>query len=441
MNRSGKIETFHVCTYGCQMNLADSSTLIATMITRGYRRVADEGDADLIVINTCSVREKAEERVLGRLGELTGLKKQRPGLKIAVVGCMAQRRGAGLIAEAPGVDYVLGPDRLFELPEVIEGRENTSAVMTAFGHENIDLIEPARETAYSAYVTISRGCNNYCSYCIVPYVRGRETCHSAQHIIGAIRKLVAEGVVEVTLLGQNVNSYRWGEVDFPGLLQLVVAETDLPRLRFMTSHPKDFSKRLADVTATEPRILPHVHLPLQSGSDRVLERMGRLYTWDHFRCMVDYLRANLDYLSLTTDLMVGYPGETPDDYEQTLDAVRYAQFDSAFMFRYSVRPGTTAARLDDDVPEEEKISRLRRLIDLQQNISWERNQREVGQVRRALVEGWSRRSREQARARTEGNKTALFPCASPREGALVPLRITSADAFTLHAELAGETPC
>jgi tRNA-2-methylthio-N6-dimethylallyladenosine synthase len=434
MTADGRVETFHVTTYGCQMNLADSSTLVATLLSRGFRRVPNEKDADLIILNTCSVREKAEERVLGRLGELYKFKRRRPRLKIAVVGCMAQRLGEDLREQVPYVDYVLGTDRLFELPDVVLGREGTSQVMTAFGHENVDLIQPVRENEFSGFVTISRGCDNFCSYCIVPYVRGREQSHSVEHIVDSVNRMVAEGTVEVMLLGQNVNSYRYGHTDFPELLRTVVRETDIPRLRFMTSHPKDLSGRLVEVLAEEPRVMPHIHLPLQSASDPVLERMGRRYTFDHYRQIVEMIRSRLEYVVLTTDLIVGFPGETLADFETTLDAVRGLQFDSAFMFRYSVRPGTKAARLDDDVPEREKIRRLNELIDLQQSISYERNQREVGQIRYSVVEGFSRRSRRESRARTEGNKTVLFACDKPEVGAIVPLRITSADAFTLHGE-------
>jgi tRNA-2-methylthio-N6-dimethylallyladenosine synthase len=418
------------------MNLADSSTLTATLVTRGYRRVADEKDADLLIFNTCSVREKAEERVLGRLGDVYQYKKKRPHMKIAVVGCMAQRLGEKLRADVPYVDYVLGTDRVFELPDVIEGIEGTSPVMTAFGHENMDMIMPSKETSFSGFVTISRGCDNYCSYCIVPYVRGKERAHSADQIVSAIGKLADEGVVEVTLLGQNVNSYRCGDTDFPKLLERVALETGIQRVRYMTSHPKDLSERLVDVMAEQPKVMPHIHLPLQSGSNRVLKRMGRVYTIEHYLKTIEYIRATLDYVSLTTDLIVGFPSETEDEYEQTLEAVRTVRFDAAFMFRYSVRPDTAAARFDDDVPEEEKISRLNRLIKLQQEIGEEQNQREVSQVRHGMVEGYSRRSEQYYRARTEGNKIVLFENECVLEpGVVVPVKITSADAYTLHGDM------
>lgn len=435
MEKAKKVETFHILTYGCQMNLADSSTLATGLITRGYRRVADESKADLIVLNTCSVREKAEQRVFGRLGELSACKRKRPHLRLAVVGCMAQRWGDKLIEKVPHVDYVLGTDRLFELPDVLEGIEGTSSVMTAFGHENMDMIIPSRETPYSAFVTISRGCDNYCTYCIVPYVRGKERAHSADQIVDSVKRMVDEGVVEITLLGQNVNSYRHHDTDFPRLAKRVAGETNIKRIRFMTSHPKDLSKSLVDVMADEPKIMPHIHLPLQSGCDRILEKMGRVYTLGSYLKIIEYIRKKLDYVSITTDLIVGFPTETEQEYEQTLKAVREVLYDTAFMFRYSVRPGTAAAQYEDDVPEAEKIRRLNKLIDLQQQIGRERNQRELNQIRYSLIEGVSRRSRQYLRARTEGNKTVLFKTNGISAGTIVPIRITAADAFTLHGEL------
>ncbi|UCG62665.1 MAG: tRNA (N6-isopentenyl adenosine(37)-C2)-methylthiotransferase MiaB [Candidatus Zixiibacteriota bacterium] len=435
MEKRSKIQTFHISTYGCQMNLADTSTLMATMINRGYRPVDNERDADLIILNTCSVREKAEQRVFGRLGEIARYKFRKPHLKIAVVGCMAQRLGKELIEQVPHVDYVLGTDRVFELPDVIEDKPGTDQVMTALGHENIDFITPVKETPYSGFVTIARGCDNHCSYCIVPYVRGKERAHSTDYIIDSVRRMVNEGVVEITLLGQNVNSYSCDETDFPDLLKRVAGETGVKRLRFMTSHPKDLSEKLVDLMAAEPKIMPHVHLPLQAGSNRVLKRMGRVYTVEHYLKIVEYIRKKLDYICLTTDLIVGFPGESEKEYEATLAVVRQVKFDSAFMFRYSTRPGTPAARYPDDVPEKDKIRRLNKLIAMQQEISRCQNQRELNQVRFSLVEGTSRRDATVLRARTEGNKTVLFASENVAVGGVVPVRITEADAFTLHGQL------
>ena len=435
MSKEKKIETFHIQTFGCQMNLADSSTLASTLITRGYRRVKEEKDADLLILNTCSVREKAESRAIGRLGEIYKYKRKKPYMKIAVVGCMAQRLGDDLISKVPHVDFVLGTDRLFELPDVIEGLEGASSVMTAFGHENIDMIEPIKENSYSGFVTISRGCNNYCTYCIVPYVRGKERSHSDDYIVDAVKKMVDEGVVEATLLGQNVNSYLYNNTDFPELLKRVSSESGIQRLRFMTSHPKDLSKKLVDVIADDPKILPHIHLPLQAGSNRILDRMGRVYTIEHYMKIVEYIKEKLPYVTLTTDLIVGYPSETEEEFEETLDVVSEVRYDSAFMFRYSVRPGTTAAKYDNDVSEDDKIRRLNKLIKLQRDISYEQNQREIGEIRFSLVEGDSKRSKNKMRARTEGNKTVLFDGGDYTVGSVLPVMIQSADSFTLHGEV------
>ncbi len=435
MTQNKKIETFHISTYGCQMNLADSSILATSLTTRGYRRVADEKDADLIVLNTCSVREKAESRVFGRLGEIYKYKREKPFMKIAVVGCMAQRLADDLIKKVPHVDYVLGTDRIFELPDALEGIEGTSSVMTAFGHENMDMIEPVKETPYSGFVTISRGCDNYCTYCIVPYVRGKERSHSDDYIVDAVKKMVDEGVVEATLLGQNVNSYKYNDTDFPKLLSRVAKESGIKRLRFMTSHPKDLSKQLVDVMAEDSTIMPHIHLPVQAGSNRVLQKMGRIYTIEHYMKIIEYVKTNLPYVVLTTDIIVGYPTETESEYEETLKIVSDVRYDSAFMFRYSVRPGTAAADFVDDVSEDDKIRRLNKLIKLQHGISYEQNQRELNQVRFALIEGYSKRSPEKMRARTDGNKTVLFEDKGFKEGAIVPVKITAADAFTLHGEI------
>ncbi|MFZ5980142.1 MAG: tRNA (N6-isopentenyl adenosine(37)-C2)-methylthiotransferase MiaB [Candidatus Zixiibacteriota bacterium] len=427
-----QLNTFHISTFGCQMNLADSSTLVANLLTRGYQRVEHEKDADLLIFNTCSVREKAEERVIGRLWDVYQFKKNRPSVKIAVVGCMAQRLGEKLREVFPHVDYILGTDRFFELPDVIQGREGTSPIMIAFGHENMDIIEPVRENAFSGFVTISRGCDNFCTYCIVPYVRGPERTHSADFIVDNVKKMVDQGVVEITLLGQNVNSYRWHDTDFPDLLKRVASETAIRRIRFMTSHPKDLSRRLVDIMAENEKLMPHIHLPLQSGSNRILEKMGRNYSIEHYNKIVDYIRSKLDYVCITTDLIVGFPSETEAEFESTLAAVRDIQYDSAFMFRYSVRPGTAAAGYDDDVSEEDKIRRLNKLIEIQKHISYERNQREIGRTCLSVVEGLSRRSDDFLRARTEGNKTVLFKADNVRIGEIIPITVESADAFTLH---------
>lgn len=427
--------TFHISTYGCQMNFADSSSLSQSLMRQGYVEAEREDDADVIIFNTCSVRAHAEDRVFGRLGEVSRFKKVDPNRRIVVVGCMAQRLGENLLKEAPYVDAVLGPDQMFELTRYLESTDGEPEVDTLLNRKDIDIIEPHRETSYSAFVPISRGCDNFCAYCIVPHVRGRERNHSVSHIRDAVLRMIDDGVVEITLLGQNVNSYIHDDIGFPELLRLLMKETSIVRLRYLTSHPKDMSPELVDVMAEYPdRLMPHVHLPLQAGSDRLLKMMGRRYTRAQYMEKLNYLRERLDYVSVTTDLIVGFPTETEDEFEMTLDAVREIGYDAAFMFRFSPRPGTAAAKLNDDVAETDKIRRLNTLIELQQKIGSERNQREIGRVISSVVEGYSRRSKELARARTDGNKTVLFPATDIKPGEIVKVRVDRADAFTLHGE-------
>jgi len=427
-------KSYKIVTFGCQMNLADSGVLGAILDSRGYNRAEKEEDADIIILNTCSVREKAETRVLGRLAELSHLK-ETADKKIVVVGCMAQRMGDRLLSRAPCVDLVLGTDRIFDLPKFIENGTSFPAVRTETGLEEPADVIPARNNRHTAFVTISRGCDNYCSYCIVPYVRGRERSYPVSRILKQIKALVTDGVIEITLLGQNVNSYRDDGIDFPELLKKAASDTDIQRIRFMTSHPKDMSDRLVEMIKSEPKMMSHVHLPLQSGSDRILKMMGRKYTYGHYLTLVDKLRRAVPDISLTTDLIVGFPSETEEEFRMTLDAVNGVRFDSAFMFRYSVREGTSAAGFDDDVPEEEKINRLNELINLQKNVAYEKNQDEVGRIRSVLVDGFSRRSDNFLKGKTEGNKTVLFAGGTDMIGRVQRVKIISADSWTLHGEL------
>jgi tRNA-2-methylthio-N6-dimethylallyladenosine synthase len=429
---------FKIITFGCQMNLADSGLLAAVMEARGYQPINNEADADVIILNTCSVRARAEERVFGRLSELSRCKRADHTKKIAVVGCMAQRLKGAILKRAPYVDIILGPDRILDLPRYLDnGRALSGPVIhTEFGFESIEDIIPSRDNKYSDFVTISRGCDNFCTYCVVPYVRGRERSYPASMIIKQINKLAADGVREVTLLGQNVNSYRDGNRDFSELLRAVSRETEIARIRFMTSHPKDMSDRLIDIISDEPKMMAHVHLPMQSGSNRILEKMGRAYTFEHYLSLVEKLRRAVPHVSLTTDLIVGFPSETEREYQLTLDSVKAIRFDSAFMFRYSPREGTAAAKYNDDVPEPEKIRRLIELISLQKQIALDKNQSEIGKIRSVLVDGPSRRSEQVLKGKTEGNKTILFKASRDIIGQVRNIRVTSADSWTLHGELA-----
>jgi len=417
------------------MNLADSGILSSAMEAAGYTATPNPSEAGVIILNTCSVREKAEERALGRLAELVKFKKN-DQTYVCAVGCMAQRMGRGLIDKIPGIDFVLGTEQLFELPQLLTRKNGMPVVETAMGGDPAWAeYPPEPDNPYSGFVTITRGCNNYCAYCIVPYLRGPERHRKPEAIIKDVRHLVSRGVLDMTLVGQNVNSYSHESIRFLDLIRRVIEETEIPRIRFITSHPKDLSDDLIEVFAEEPRLMGHVHLPLQSGSDRILDKMFRRYTYGHFKSLVDKLRRARPDIALTTDLIVGFPTETEEEYEMTLAAVREIRFDAAFMFRYSIREGTWAAKnLIDDIPEEEKLRRLQKLIDLQKNISFEVNQKEVGLVREVLVDGTSRRDDKIWKGKSEGNKTVLIESDRNLLGQIVPTRIVRADSWTLHGE-------
>ncbi|NMC44677.1 MAG: tRNA (N6-isopentenyl adenosine(37)-C2)-methylthiotransferase MiaB [candidate division Zixibacteria bacterium] len=429
-------KTYYLHSYGCQMNLADSGVLAAAMEGAGYVPVADPGQAGIIILNTCSVREKAEERALGRLRELAHLKRTN-GAALCAIGCMAQRLGSRLLEQIPELDIILGTERLFLLPELLAEKNGAPVVDIAAG-DNPAWAEypPAPDNPFSGHVIITRGCNNYCAYCIVPYLRGPERHRSPEAVLRDVAHLAAHGVSEVTLVGQNVNSYCSDGLDFAGLLRRVAAETAVKRIRFITSHPKDISDGLIRLFAEEPKVMGHVHLPLQSGSDRILGLMSRGYTLEHYRRRVDRLRQARPDIAVTTDLIVGFPTETDREYAATLEAVRQIAFDAAFMFRYSVREGTWAAQnLPDDVPEATKLERLAGLIALQKQMSYDVNQKEVGRVRQVLIDGVSRRDRTVWKGKTEGNKTILVSGGADLLGRIVPVRVARADSWTLYGEL------
>ncbi len=436
MSAELKKKYYHIITYGCQMNVADSQTLAGCLEDSGFTATEEEEQAELIIVNTCSVREKAEERAFGRLGDLRRLKKDGRKLNIVVVGCMAQRLGARIIERIPHVDLVLGTDRMFDLPEILAHKDTVPEVHTAFGHENLDDAPAIRDTPFSAYLTITRGCNNYCTFCIVPFVRGREKYHPTEHLVRQASELAADGVIELTLLGQNVNSYRDGEVDFPGLIKRIADETDIQRIRYTSPHPKDLSIRLIELHANEPKVMPHVHLPIQSGSDRILQKMARPYLYRHYRNIVKKLREATPHIAISTDAIVGFPTETEADFQMTLDAFEESQFDSAFMFHYSEREGTRAHKeIKDDIPRELKIERLERLIAMQKKISYNKNQFELGKIQDTLVDGFSRRDRSVLKGKTPGGKTALFAGDESLIGKVIQVKISQADSWTLHGSV------
>jgi tRNA-2-methylthio-N6-dimethylallyladenosine synthase len=428
-------------TFGCQMNVYDSEKLKSILLPLGYSLTGDEKKADVIVLNTCSVREKAERRALGRLSDLSRYKSANPQLTLVVVGCMAQRMGEELIKKIPSLDLILGPDQIFQLPKYLQNHMGKPMVVVSRSREDFpcEVFKqeevPQRKYKYTAFVAISRGCDNFCSYCVVPYVRGPERHRPIAQIIKEIQLLAESGCKEVSLIGQNVNSYRYDGHDFSDLLRKVNDETKIEWIRFMTSHPKDLSEKLIDQMAFLPKVCEHLHLPLQSGSDRILQMMNRAYTSKDYFKLVELAKARIGDLSLTTDLIVGFPTETEEDFKQTLKMVEKVEFDSAFMFRYSVREKTKAASFPDDVPEEVKLERLHTLIELQKQVSKRKNQRMIGKTPMVLVDEISRRNKGKLKGKTGTNKTVVIQANENILGTIAPVKILDADSFTLFGKL------
>ncbi len=437
----------YIETYGCQMNVADSEVVASVMQMAGYELADDVTDADAVLLNTCSIRDNAEQKIVARLQYLASLRRKRPGgLIIGVIGCMAERLQRELI-ERHGVDLVAGPDSYLDLPALFasaEAGEKAINVELSTTETYRDIV-PVRigGARVGGFVSIMRGCNNFCSYCIVPYTRGRERAGPVESILREIADLRARGFREVTLLGQNVNSYcakgegpGGADVSFAELLEAVADAAPDMRIRFTTSHPKDMSHETLVAMAAHPNICRHIHLPVQSGSNSVLKAMNRKYTREWYLERVADIRATLPDCSITTDLFTGFHGETEEDFGQTLDLMRSVGFDSAFMFKYSERPGTLAARtMPDNVPEEVKIDRLNRMIALQNELSAESNRRDVGREFDVLVEGVSRRSTEQWVGRTSQNKTCVFPRGDFRTGDTVRVKVVDSTSATLICTL------
>ncbi len=433
-------ENFHIVTYGCQMNKSDSEVLTSILSEHGYVRVDELQDADIVLLNTCSVRDTAESKVIGRLGRLKHLKRERPDMILGVCGCMAQSWGQQLTEKFSQVDIVLGTGRLAELPRLIrQFKELGHAVVdVSETPSDVDTTHTIRESSISAWVTIMHGCNNFCSYCIVPYVRGRERSRSSSGILREVKALAEKGYKEITLLGQNVNSYGLDtdeSLDFADLLALVDEDSHgIERIRFTTSHPKDVSPKLIDAIADLPKVCKHFHLPVQAGSDEILARMNRGYTRQYYLDLVSELKEKVPGIALSTDLIVGFPGETEEDFADTLDLVRQAQFDVGFCFRYSQRRDTPAASMEDQLPEETKMRRLYELLEFQDGISMVRNQALVGTRQEVLVEGINPRDETQMTGRTGTNKIVFFPGDDRLIGQLITVTITRAGNWSLRGE-------
>jgi tRNA-2-methylthio-N6-dimethylallyladenosine synthase len=439
---TGSGQKLYIETYGCQMNVGDTEIVVSIMQSEGFSHTADISEADIILINTCSVRDNAEQRVWGRLHEFKRHKKSKPGLLVGVIGCMAERLREELMERERIVDVVAGPDSYRDLPRLVhnasDGARGVNVQLSR--EETYAEISPIRldKNGVSAFIAIMRGCNNFCSYCVVPFTRGRERSRDPQTIVREARELFDAGYREVTLLGQNVNSYSWpgdkpnGTTGFPELLRMVAAISPSLRVRFATSHPKDLSNYLLEVMAAMPNICRSIHLPAQSGSTQMLERMNRRYTREWYLDRMRAIRRYLPDCSITTDLIAGFCGETRKDHEQTLSLMREVGYDFAYMFKYSERPETQAARtMPDDVPEEEKTARLTEIIALQNELSFASNRRDVGHRFEVLVEGTSKRRANQLSGRTSQNKVVVFDSNGQRAGDYVTVEIIDCSSATL----------
>ena len=443
------MKKLYIETYGCQMNVADSEVVASVMQMAGYETTENLDEANAVFLNTCSVRDNAEQKIYHRLEALAAIRRKRP-LIIGVLGCMAERAQQDLL-DNHHADLIAGPDAYLSLPDLIAQAET--------GHKAMNIELSTTETykdivpqriglghRIGGFVSIMRGCNNFCHYCIVPYTRGRERSRDIESILKEVRDLRDRGFKEVTLLGQNVNSYRSKErrregekeTDFPALLRRVAEEAPEMRIRFTTSHPKDMSDETLQVIAEMPNVCKHIHLPVQSGSDKILKLMNRKYTREWYLDRVAAIRRIIPDCGLSTDIFVGYHSETEEDHQMSLDLMREVGYDSAFMFKYSERPGTYASKhLPDDVPEEEKIRRLNELIALQTEISAQQNKKDEGKTFEVLVEGFSKRSRDQLCGRTEQNKMVVFPKAGHHIGETVQVKITGSTSATLLGESEG----
>ncbi len=427
-------------TYGCQMNVADSEVVAAMMEMAGYDTTENDNEAAAVLLNTCSIRDNAEQKIYSRIAYWNSMRRKTGrNIIIGVIGCMAERLKQELI-EKHGVDIVAGPDAYLDIPNLFAAAETGAPAI------NIELsttetyrdIVPRRigSNGVSGFISIMRGCNNFCSYCIVPYTRGRERSREPESILRELADLRARGFKEVTLLGQNVNSYNFdNSVDFPALLEMVAEAAPDMRIRFTTSHPKDMSDRTLEVMAAHPNIARHIHLPVQSGSNSVLKAMNRKYTREWYLDRVAAIRRILPDAGLSTDMFTGFHNESEEDFQQTLSLMREAGFDSAFMFKYSERPGTLASReMPDNIPEDVKIERLNRMIALQNELSLESNRKDIGKEFEVLVEGTSKRNAGELFGRTSQNKVAVFPAGNLRPGDFTRVRVLSATSATLLAE-------
>lgn len=434
----------YIETYGCQMNQSDSEIVGAIVEENGLEVIEDINQADIIFVNTCSIRDNAEQRVKNRLGEFEAIKKRKPELRIGVLGCMAERMKEELFKENKSVDIIVGPDSYRDIPKLLNlaesGQKAANVILSE--EETYSEITPVRlsSNGVSAFISIMRGCENFCSYCVVPYTRGKERSRDYNSIIKEAEDLFSKGYKEITLLGQNVNSYLWEneneKINFAKLIEMVAKVSPLLRIRFSTSHPKDISEELIDVIARNNNICKSLHLPIQSGSSRMLKKMNRKYTREDYIGKIDMIKSKIPDISLSTDIIAGFCSETIEDHNDTLSIMEYANYDYAFMFNYSQRPNTLAEKkYEDDVPSEEKTKRLNEIIDLQRKLSLASNKRDIGKEFDILVEGVSKRSKEKLFGRTSQNKVVIFDNKGVSIGNYVNVKIVDCTSATLIGQL------
>ncbi len=425
------VKKYYIETYGCQMNVADSELVAGLLNRQNYRLTDSSAEADIILVNTCSVRQNAEQRALARLAQFKHYKEQNPELILGLIGCVAQRDRGNLIKEKQFIDLVLGPDTYRQLPDILKKNQLPQIDVRLSREETYQDLLPFRQTQVNAWVSIMRGCNKFCSFCIVPYVRGRERSRPVDSIINEIRQAVSAGFQEITLLGQNVNSYQYHEFRFPELLKAVADIKGVKRIRFTSPHPEDVDDQMLLVMSESENICHHIHLPLQAGSADVLRRMNRGYAPEKYLDLVQKIRKYLPDCAISTDIIVGFPGETDEDFNQTLYIMDRVIFDNAFMFKYSVRPGTKAAKMKNDVTNDEKAERLNQVIMKQKEHTLIRNQALIGSRQLVLIDGLSKKNKQEVIGRTDSNKQVVIKAGSAQIGDFVNVEIIDAAGVSL----------
>jgi tRNA-2-methylthio-N6-dimethylallyladenosine synthase len=425
-------------TYGCQMNVADSELVASILKDRKFDLVNDMDNADIIIFNTCSVRQHAEDRVIGRINNEMSRKRSNKHLKIGVIGCMAQRLGERLQDLNSSIDFIVGTDQYKNLPEIIMNLFENPKFSSNTIINNREIYEdlyPIHSGKYNAFITIMRGCNNFCSYCIVPYVRGRERSRDVKDVLNDVHKAGEQGFKDITLLGQNVNSYNFNGINFAELLKRVNKIETIRRIRFVTSHPKDLSDEVIEVMAESEKVCEHLHLAMQSGDDEILHKMNRGYTAEHFYNIVQKLGASMPEIAITTDVIAGFPGETNEQFQRTYDLMKKIEFDYAFTFKFSPRQGTKAAEFNKQIPEKIRLERLQKLINLQQDITSKKYKEQIGKIKEIYVEKVSKKAEDELSGKSRDFKITVFKGEKSLIGKFVNVRITNAVGWTLKGVL------